>query len=127
MRRAIGVVVMAMALALVDAAPVRAQFLPGPGFPSGYCHTLAFPGFGFPHRGPGLYGAAFVGGYYSRSVFLSPVNPPWSVVPPISTLTPFGWSPGFLPAGWGVGPGWGWFAPPIVVVQPPIVLAGGNT
>jgi tetratricopeptide (TPR) repeat protein len=32
-----------------------------------------------------------------------------------------------LPAGWGVGPGWGFFPnPPVVVVQPPIVLAGGN-
>lgn len=26
--------------------------------------------------------------------------------PPITTWTPLGWVPGFLPPGWGVGPGW---------------------
>jgi hypothetical protein len=71
--------------------------------------------------------AGFAGGYYSRSVFAAPIIPKWSVLPPVSTLTPFGWSPGFLPAGWGVGPGWGgFFVPPVIIVPPPIILAGGN-
>lgn len=123
MMRAARVVVLSAALTFVDAAPARGQFVPV--CPPAYRHPLAVRGFGFPFQGPGFYGAGFAGGFYSRSVFVAPFGPPWSVVPPISTLTPFGWAPGFLPAGWGVGPGWG-LNPPLVVVQPPIVLAGGN-
>ena len=127
MMRAVRVVLLTGMFALLSASPSRAQFAFGPVCPPVYGHPLAVRGFGFPSRGPGFYGAGFAGGFYSRSVFVPPFGPPWNAVPPISTLTPFGWAPGFLPPGWGVGPGWGWFAnPPVVVVQPPIVLAGGN-
>ncbi len=124
MFRALRVMLLAAAVAFVDPVPARAQFL-GPACPGVYRPPLAVRGFGFPTYAPGFYGAGFAGGFYSRSAFITPFGAPWGVLPPISTLTPFGWSPGFLPAGWGVGPGWGW-NPPVVVVQPPIVLAGAN-
>jgi hypothetical protein len=125
MRGAVRAIVLSTALALAAAAPApaHAQIVAGPVCSPPYRHPLAIRGFGYP--APGIYGAGFAGGYYSRSVFFGPIGPPWAALPPISTLTPFGWTPGFLPVGWGVGPGWGWIAPP-VVVQPPIVLAGGD-
>jgi hypothetical protein len=125
MMRAVKVGVLSAALALLDPAPAPAQFMLGPVCPPAYGHPPLVRGFGFPFHGPGFHAAGFAGGYYSRSVFFN--GPPWNVLPPVSTLTPFGWSPGFLPAGWGVGPGSGWFAnPPVVVMQAPIILAGAN-
>jgi hypothetical protein len=124
MTRAVRVVLVAGAIVLSVAAPARAQFVLGPVCPPGYGHPLARCGPGY--HVPGFRVAGFSGGFYARSVFAAPLGP-WGVVPPVSTPTPFGWAPGFLPAGWGVGPGWGAFpSPPLVVVQPPIILAGGN-
>jgi hypothetical protein len=118
---------LAIALVLADARAARAQFVLGAVYPPAYGHRLAYGnGLGFSYHRHGLRVAGFAGGYYSRSVFAAPIVPAWGVLPPISTLTPFGWAPGFLDPGWGVGPGWGLYAPPIVVVQPPIILAGGN-
>lgn len=118
----------AVAIALADASPACAQFGLGPVYPTAYGSRLTYgSGLGFSYHRRGVHVAGFAGGFYSRSVFVAPVLP---VLPPITTLTPFGWAPGFLPPGWGVGPGWGWgwFAPPPVIVVPPpaIILAGGN-
>ena len=119
MMRAVRMVVLTAALALVDPAPARAQFMFGPVCPAAYGHPPLVRGFGFPVHGPGFHAGGFAGGFYSRSVFFN--GPHWGALPPVSTLTPFGWSPGFLPVGWG------WFAnPPVVVMQPPIILAGAN-
>ncbi len=116
------VLVAAVAIALADASPARAQFGLGPVYPPAYGSRFTYgSGLGFSYQRHGLRVAGFAGGVYSRSVFVAPV------LPPIATLTPFGWTPGFLQPGWGVGPGWGWWAPPpIIVVPPPIILAGGN-
>ena len=119
----------AVAFALADASPASAQFAVGPVHPTAYGSRFAYgSGLGFSYHKRGVHVAGFAGGFYSRSVFVAPVLP---VLPPITTLTPFGWAPGFLQPGWGVGPGWGWgwgwFAPPpIIVVPAPIILAGGN-
>jgi len=124
MARAVRIIVLAAALMFVDAAPARGQFVTGPGCPPPYRHPFTIRGYSYPAQG--FYGAGFAAGFYSRSAFVGPFGLPWNVLPPISTLTPFGWTPGFLPAGWGIGPGWGGIAPPVAMVQPPIVLAGGN-
>jgi hypothetical protein len=115
---------------LALAAPAEAQFMLGGALPpavgAGPAHHggSAFrspPGFSY-HR-PGFRVGGFAGGYYSRSIFLSPAWPGFPVFPPVAQWTPFGWTPGFLEPGWGVGPGWG-FSPPVVVQ--PIILAGNN-
>lgn len=127
MLRATRLMVLTAAVAVVNPALARGQFVFVPAFPPAHGHPLFLRGFGFPYHAHGFYGAGFAGGYYSRSAFVGPFGAPWGALPPVSTLTPFGWSPGFLPAGWGVGPGWGWFAnPPVVVAQPPIILAAAS-
>jgi hypothetical protein len=128
----------AVVLALADAPPARAQFVLGPVHPPGFGGRFVFGRPGFPFHRHGFRVAGFGGGFYSRSVFVAPSFFP--VLPPVTTLTPFGWAPGFIGPGWGVGPGWGlgpawgwgpgwgWFAPqpPVIVVPPPIILAGNN-
>src|SRR5437762_11043372 len=103
---------LAAVLALGLAAPAQAQFMLGgalpPTFgagpaPHGGVVYRSPPGFSY-HRS-GFRVAGFAGGYYSRSVFLSPIAPVWPVypvLPPIAQWTPFGWTPGFLEPGWGV-------------------------
>lgn len=131
------VILAAVVVALADAAPARAQFVVGPACPHGYgCQFGYGGGLGFSYHKRGLRVAGFAGGFYSRSVFVAPpfapfIAPPFvptlPVFPPVATLTPFGWTPGFIQPGWGVGPGWGWFAPPpTIIVPPPIILAGNN-
>lgn len=136
-----------MVLGLADAGPAKAQFIVGgvcpPAFGGGF---VAGGGFGFSYQRAGFRVAGFGGGFYSRSVFVAPsfpVFPPlvpfssFAVFPPVSQWTPWGWTPGFIQAGWGVGPGWGlgpwwgvgpgwgwWGAPPPVFAAPPIILAG---
>jgi hypothetical protein len=120
----------AVAVGLASASPARAQFVLGSVHPGP--HRGGFSdGWHGPH---GLRVAGFAGGYYSRFVFVAP--PVLPVLPPVAMLTPFGWTPGFIGPGWGAGPGgaypglwgagWGWSGPPVIVVPPPIVLAGNN-
>ncbi|VTT96403.1 hypothetical protein : Uncharacterized protein OS=Planctomyces maris DSM 8797 GN=PM8797T_32355 PE=4 SV=1 [Gemmataceae bacterium] len=119
--------VAAACVVLADCAPARAQFVAGPVYRGGFPRTFVAPGFGFGYRG-GFYGGGFVGGYYSRSAFFSPFGygfgsrfgfanyyggvypgfPLAPVLPAIAPVTPFGFGPGFLGPGWGVGPAFGW-------------------
>jgi hypothetical protein len=118
---------------LLDSGLARAQFGVGPVVPTvSTSRFVAGGGLGFSYHRRGLRVAGFGGGFYSRSVFAAPVVPAWpvfppttfSVFPPVSMWTPFGWTPGFLPPGWGVGPGWGWgwYPPPVIVLPPPAIL-----
>lgn len=110
---------------LLDCAPAPAQFVAGPVYRGGFPRTFVAPGFGYR---PGFYAGGFVGGYYSRAAFLPPFGygfgyrygftsyyggvypgfPLAPVLPAISPVTPFGFGPGFLGPGWGVGPTFGW-------------------
>jgi len=129
------ILAVAVGVVLADTAPANAQFLGGPVYRSSFGYSR---GFGFSYYRPGFSAAGF-GGFYSRSVFTVPFGGyyggfypryyggfpgyPFSpVLPAIAPITPFGFGPGFLGPGWGVGPtfGWnpvwggalGWFGPP---------------
>src|SRR5262245_18729137 len=116
---------LAAAVVLVLASPAQAQFMLGGALPPTFGAGAAHHGgvvfrspHGFSYHRPGFRVAGFAGGYYSRTFFFSPLVPPYpflppfapdfSVFPPIAHWTPFGWTPGFLEPGWGVGPGWWW-------------------
>ena len=106
MTRSLGLA--AVVIALAGSTPAQAQFVLGPALPPAYGARLGYGGgLGFSYHHRGLRVAGFAGGYYSRSVFAAPIIPNWSVLPPVSMLTPFGWSPGFLPGGLGSGAGLG--------------------
>jgi hypothetical protein len=108
--------VAAVGFVLADADAARAQFWVGPGCRPGFGWGGGFAfGGGFGFRG------GFIGGFSSGFVVRSwgfgpawcgprfaPVVPLAPVFPPVAPLTPWGWGPGFLQPGWGVGPGWGW-------------------
>ena len=125
-----------LVIVLASAAPARAQFILGSAYPAAYGNRFTYGGgLGFSYHHRHLRIAGFAGGFGTRSGFGAPYGSAfgyplvssWGVLPPVSMLTPFGWSAGFLPAGWGVGPGWGAFtSPPVIVVPPPIILAGGG-
>jgi len=140
-----------LVLGLTDARPARAQFIVGSVCPPAFAGNFVVAGgFGFSYYRPGLRVVGFAGGFGTRSVFVTPVAPLFPVVPPIVPVlppvaqwTPWGWTPGFLPAGWGVGPGWGWgvgpgwgwgvgpgwgwWNPAPRIVVPPILLADHST
>ncbi|MFO0825963.1 MAG: hypothetical protein U0792_23060 [Gemmataceae bacterium] len=125
-----GILAVASAVVLIsDAAPAHAQFIGGPVYRSSFGYG---GGVGFSYHRHGFSAAGF-GGFYSRSVFTpfgygfnqfyggvcpgfsagcSPffggLYPYAPVLPWISRITPFGFSPGFLGPGWGVGPMAGW-------------------
>ncbi|MCE9561704.1 MAG: hypothetical protein K8U57_06575 [Planctomycetes bacterium] len=130
------ILAVALGVVLADTTPVGAQFRGGPVYRSSFGYG---GGVGFSYHRSGFYAAGF-GGFYSRSVFATPFGGyyggfypsyyggfyrgfPFSpVLPAIAPITPFGFGPGFLGPGWGVGPrfGWnpvwggalGWFGPP---------------
>jgi len=140
---------------LADSSPAQAQFIGGPVYRSNFAYGR---GIGFGYQRGGFFAGGFAGGYYSRSFYASPVGygyggyfggfyprfPLAPVLPAIAPITPFGFGPGFLGPGWGVGPTFGWnpawggafgwgppfwggpwgspFAAPFVVPPPPFVL-----
>jgi len=111
---------------LADARTAQAQFgggfggagFGGAGFGGGFASRSSFSyGRGFSYHHSGFRVAGFASGYYSRSVFAVPVGP-------------FGFGPNFGPGYgsgfWGVGSGF-WGGPPtVIVIPPPIILAGNG-
>jgi hypothetical protein len=138
MKRMILAIVVSLGLAQI--APVQAQFVVGPVRPPAFRSGFIFGGVGLPVQRQGVRAFGFANGIYSRPFFGSPFAP---VLPGIAPLTPFGFGPGFLEPGWGVGPTWGWnplwgntpglwgstlgiTSPRVIVVQQPIIIAGGS-
>ncbi len=113
-------------------APVRAQYIIGPGYPhvpvysSGYSYSYR-SGFGFSLGTPGFRVSGYSGGFVTRAAF---VAPPIAVLP----VAPFGFSPAFwrawnCPAPVYFGPVWNpyGFTPHVVVVPQPVpVIVGAN-
>ncbi|HSQ56695.1 MAG TPA: tetratricopeptide repeat protein [Gemmata sp.] len=116
--------------------PASGQIVVGRG------HAIAYGrGMGFAYNRHHFSAFGFAGAYYSRFGFWYPPAP---VFPPVSMLTPFGFSPGFLGPGSGAPPAFGWNPvwgpsfwgtgwggcaiqqPPVIVLPPPIIFAGRN-
>jgi hypothetical protein len=118
MKRTILAVVVAVWLS--HPSPVWAQVVVGPVYGGGVVYGR---GAGFSYHKHNFRAFGFAGGY-SRSVFGFPPAP---LFPGIAPIPPFGFGPGWEP-GFG-GPNWGFYTapqPPVIVVAPPIIIAGNN-
>ncbi|MBA4186997.1 MAG: hypothetical protein C0467_03165 [Planctomycetaceae bacterium] len=114
------ILAVAVSCLLADSSPAQAQFFGGPVYRTSFGYG---GGVGFAYQRRGFFAGGF-GGFYSRSVVVSPFGfggfgpvyyggfaprfPFSPVFPAIAPITPFGFGPGFLGPGWGVGPTFGW-------------------